>query len=73
MSKKLHWFSLTFIDGVGVRASVYRGVEVEQGKRLKLSDLNMAKESAGVSKNAVLICSAYMGCGQGKSLRMVVK
>lgn len=59
-NEKLHWFSLTFTDG-NAQASAYKGVTEKQGKRLRISDLNNAKETAGVSKSAVLINSTYMG------------
>jgi hypothetical protein len=59
--KKLHYYSLAFSDSNGnsmAKASVYIGYPK---KHITLPRIASAKESAGVSQDAVMLSCCYLG------------
>ena len=55
---KQHWFAFSFKDNGNVTASTYIGFRT---KLVTLAQIALAKESAAVSQNAVLLNVSYLG------------
>lgn len=60
MPEKFNWYCLTF-SYHGAVGSGYIGLDIEQGNKIKIKDINRGKEAASMDKNSVLISSVYLG------------
>ena len=60
MLKKFNWYCLTY-SFHGSVGSGYVGLELEQGKKIKIKDIEKGKEAAKMDRNSVLINAIYLG------------